>query len=209
MKYTIYQITNIINNKIYIGKHQTNDVNDNYMGSGKHLKRALNKHGIDSFVKQILYVFNTEEEMNIKEAELVTEEFCLREDTYNICIGGLGGFSYINNNKLNLYGENGINGAEILKKQGKIHREKLITDQEYASNYKKAVSIGLIEYYKRNDGVEHFHNKKHSIETKEKIGYKNSIKQSGSGNSQYGRPRSKETKEKIRQSLLNRKSNSK
>ncbi len=35
--YTIYKITNIINGMIYIGKHQTKDVNDGYMGSGKHL----------------------------------------------------------------------------------------------------------------------------------------------------------------------------
>ena len=97
-KYTIYKITNTINNRIYIGKHETTDVNDEYMGSGKLLKRAQDKHGIENFRKEILYVFDTEEEMNAKEAELVTEEFCQREDTYNICVGGKGGFSYINNN---------------------------------------------------------------------------------------------------------------
>lgn len=99
MKYTIYQITNLIDDKIYIGKHQTNNINDNYMGSGKFLKYAQSKYGLENFVKEILFVFDSEEEMNAKEAELVTEEFCLREDTYNICIGGHGGFSYINANK--------------------------------------------------------------------------------------------------------------
>lgn len=100
MKYTIYKITNKVNGKIYIGKHQTSDINDAYMGSGKMLRSAQSKYGLENFVKEILYVFDTEEEMNAKEAELVTEEFCRRNDTYNICTGGKGGFSYINNNGL-------------------------------------------------------------------------------------------------------------
>jgi hypothetical protein len=98
MFYTIYKITNILNSKIYIGKHQTHDLNDGYMGSGKHLNRAIVKYGIENFQKEILFQFDNEADMNAKEAELVTEEFCLREDTYNICIGGKGGFSYINKN---------------------------------------------------------------------------------------------------------------
>jgi len=99
--YTIYKITNILDNKIYIGKHQTKNINDNYMGSGKHLKRAIKKYGIENFVKEFLFIFDNEEEMNIKEKELVSEEFCLREDTYNMCVGGQGGFGYINQHGLN------------------------------------------------------------------------------------------------------------
>ncbi len=99
MKYTIYKITNKVNGKIYIGKHQTKDLTDNYMGSGKMLRRAQSKYGLENFVREILHVFDTEEEMNAKEAELVTEEFCMQEDTYNICVGGQGGFSYINSIK--------------------------------------------------------------------------------------------------------------
>lgn len=49
MKYTIYKITNKVTGKIYIGKHQTEDLNDGYMGSGKLLKRAQEKYGINSF----------------------------------------------------------------------------------------------------------------------------------------------------------------
>ena len=96
MFYTIYQITNLIDGKIYIGKHQTKDLNDGYMGSGKQLKRAQAKHGIENFKKEILFQFDNEADMNAKEAELVTEEFCLREDTYNLCPGGKGGWGYVN-----------------------------------------------------------------------------------------------------------------
>ncbi len=95
MYYTIYHITNTANGKIYIGKHQTKNLDDGYMGSGKALRRALAKYGSENFTKKILYVFDTEEAMNAKEAELVTEEFCSSTDNYNLCVGGKGGWSFI------------------------------------------------------------------------------------------------------------------
>lgn len=116
MFYTIYQITNNVNGKIYIGKHQTKDLNDGYMGSGKRLRRAMSKYGIENFTKEILFQFDNEEEMNAKEAELVTEEFCLREDTYNLCPGGQGGFGYINSN--------GLAGKNTKGFLGKTHSEE-------------------------------------------------------------------------------------
>lgn len=54
--YTIYQITNLVNNKIYVGCHKTNDINDEYMGSGKYLIAAQQKYGMENFKKEILYI---------------------------------------------------------------------------------------------------------------------------------------------------------
>ena len=100
MFYYLYQITNLVNNKIYVGVHKSKSLDDGYMGSGKVIKRAIKKYGIDNFKKDILEIFYTSESMYAKEKEIVTNEFVLREDTYNLLIGGKGGFDYINNNNL-------------------------------------------------------------------------------------------------------------
>lgn len=87
MYYTVYRITNTLNGKIYVGMHQTEDLDDGYLGSGKVIRNSVNKNGESLFQKEILFVFDTEEEMRQKEKELVTEEFCLRDDTYNLTPG--------------------------------------------------------------------------------------------------------------------------
>ena len=86
--YYLYRITNLLNNKIYIGVHQTSNINDRYLGSGKLLKADIQKYGRNSFKKEILEYFNTKEEMLYREAEIVNKNFYLREDTYNIMPGG-------------------------------------------------------------------------------------------------------------------------
>lgn len=96
MFYTIYKITCKINGKFYIGMHQTTNLNDGYMGSGKLIKLAIKKHGIDSFTKEILHIFDNEDDMKAKEKELVI----ISEQSYNLCEGGQGGFSYLNRSGL-------------------------------------------------------------------------------------------------------------
>lgn len=91
MKHIIYQISNTVNGKIYIGAHSTENINDSYMGSGIAIRQAIKKYGIESFAKDILHVFDTREEMYEKEREIVSLDFVNRPDTYNMGVGGMGG----------------------------------------------------------------------------------------------------------------------
>jgi len=93
--FIVYKTTNKINGKIYVGKHQTNDLNDGYFGSGKLLEQAIKKYGSSNFIREVMFVFDNESDMNAKEKEIVTEAFCARQDTYNLLQGGHGGFSYL------------------------------------------------------------------------------------------------------------------
>lgn len=98
--YTVYRITNKINDNTYVGVHKTTDPNDGYMGSGTVIRRAIEKYGIENFEKEILYVFDNPEDMYKMESELVDSSFLTNENTYNLNIGGFGGFEYINLNGL-------------------------------------------------------------------------------------------------------------
>lgn len=92
MYFIIYKTTNLIDGKIYIGKHKSKDLEfDGYLGSGLRLNRAISKYGVDNFKRETLYIYNNDKECSDKERELVNESFCDRDDTYNIALGGTGG----------------------------------------------------------------------------------------------------------------------
>ena len=181
MFYTIYKITNKINDKEYIGKHQTVRLDDDYMGSGKLLKSAYAKYGIENFIKETLFVFDNEDEMNRKEAELVTEDYCSRSDTYNICPGGQGGWGHININGINLTEKH----AEAAKKNLKKATDKfvcLMKDEKWNSSFRKTIKE---THCSKKDGyVNPFKNKRHSQSFIDSLkGHKN---QCGEKNSQFG-----------------------
>jgi len=96
--YYLYQIQNKINSKLYVGVHQTTKLDDGYMGSGKQILSAIKKYGIENFEKTILEHFDTAGKMFLREKEIVTDEFLIRQDTYNLRLGGMGGFDHINKN---------------------------------------------------------------------------------------------------------------
>jgi len=186
MFYTIYQITNLIDGKIYIGKHKTKNLNDQYMGSGKHIKRAIVKHGIENFEKKILFQFDNEDDMNAKEVDLVDEQFCLREDTYNLAIGGQGGFSYLDESGNMVYplDKPGVRRAgriAVNRLLSKRRVERLKSDEIFREEFNKKVSAGLKRKFEK-DG-HHWNGKHHSEETKKKMSKPKNI---GSFNSQFG-----------------------
>lgn len=182
LHYTIYKITNKINGKIYIGCHKTSDLDDGYMGSGVHLKRAQEKYGIENFQKEILEVFDNPETMFEMEAKLVNSEFVCREDTYNLKEGGYGGFDHIKTSTK----EKSLN--RIKGERGSLVKRLedpdffVLWSKQSSENVKRSFELGKI---KKFSGYE-FEGKKHSEETKKKIGEANSKHQSGEGNSQFG-----------------------
>jgi group I intron endonuclease len=86
----LYKIENLINGNFYIGIHRTNNLNDDYFGSGTILKRAIIKHGIKNFKKEILEFFNSYEDALNREREIVTVDFLKNEKCYNVKEGGYG-----------------------------------------------------------------------------------------------------------------------
>lgn len=88
MKHLVYLTTNNINNKIYIGIHSTDNINDGYIGSGIAFTDAVKKYGRTNFTRKILHYCDTREEASDYEEFYVTKEFIEERTNYNLTVGG-------------------------------------------------------------------------------------------------------------------------
>lgn len=176
--YLIYKITNLINNKIYIGQHVTTNINDDYMGSGEHIKNAIKKYGIENFKKEIIAQCSSFEEMNDLEKELVNQDFVNNPNTYNHAIGG----SYGWQNCLKYKSEEEI---YAIRKNANDAFLNLFKDPEYQKQHAEKISNRLKEV---GFDPRTFLGKAHSEETKRKISETLKLNglQKGERNSQFG-----------------------
>jgi hypothetical protein len=171
----IYKTTNILSGRYYIGMHSTDNLDDGYLGSGLYLKRSLNKHGKENHQLEILEFCKTREELKSREIEIVNLNEIAKVDCMNLKVGGEGGFL----SKENQYKRSVAGGS--------VHKTRLKTDNEYYIKHCETFNIIRKKYIQSgNHDFATFLNKKHSDETKKKIGLKNSIHQKGINNSQYG-----------------------
>ena len=102
----IYKITNLINEKKYIGKHKSASFDKDYFGSGKIIKQAVKKEGKENFRIDIIEWCENKEQLN--EAEKYWIKFYdaqKSEEYYNIASGGEGneGLIFTEEQKLNLH----------------------------------------------------------------------------------------------------------
>jgi hypothetical protein len=178
--YYVYQITNLLNGKIYVGAHSTYNLEDKYMGSGKILLKAIKRYGVENFKKEILVLCNSEIELFKKEAEIVTSDFIKRTDTYNLIEGGRGGSGYTEQQrqqklKIGFFSEEAQRKAVLATRV--VYREKIY---EPNKRLRKGIFDPKIQEKGRNAALSESARKKR-IETCKKIEH-----QKGNKNSQYG-----------------------
>lgn len=179
---------------IYIGQHQTENIDDGYMGSGLRIQRAIKKYGVENFEKTILFECSSVEEMNAKEAEIVNEEFIARDDVYNIKLGGEGGWDYVNASGSNMNGDWKSltqHCKDIFEKTGKWPHEDWLnelkdSDPQKYDEYCKKVSYGVKQHIQENGSW--WSGKHHTDEAKQKMKdfHAKNHSQAGKKNSQYG-----------------------
>lgn len=87
MFYLVYRTKNLLTDEYYIGAHKTTTLEDGYFGSGLLVKRAINKHGMENFEREILHFADSIDEMyNIERNLVVTRDRdCM---SYNLVPGG-------------------------------------------------------------------------------------------------------------------------
>lgn len=90
----VYITTNLINGKQYVGDHSTNNLNDNYLGSGRpFFKRALAEYGKKNFKREILEFFDTKEDAFNAQEKYIAQFNTLAPNGYNISPKGGNGCS--------------------------------------------------------------------------------------------------------------------
>lgn len=196
--YLVYQITNLVNQKIYIGIHGTDDLEDGYMGSGSRLQRAIKKHGIKNFQKNILFEYDNPDEMIAKERELVDRKFIARKDVYNIKLGGEGWLTFdsivVKDNDGNRFR---VHKTDDRWLNGELKGIQFGNRYELSEEYKGlilAIDSDKNVYRIKSDDfrltsgelISFWLGRKHKEESKKKIGEANSILQKGERNSQFG-----------------------
>jgi group I intron endonuclease len=101
----IYKTTNLINNKIYIGKDKHNNLK--YLGSGIAIKSAIEKYGKNNFKKEIIEECFDNDILNEKEKYWINKfNSTNRKIGYNIAYGGEGGDTISNNLRKDTIGIN-------------------------------------------------------------------------------------------------------
>lgn len=152
-----YKTTNKKNGRFYIGVHETDDLEDGYLGSGFILNRAINKHGSENFEREILKFHSSKDEAFSHEKELVTPELVKSSKSYNIALGGNGGNT----------------------------TEGFTVEQKEALSYKKSMSSHGINCGEKNVMFGKSPKEVYSPEVYEKWKVNNAIARRGAGNGMF------------------------
>ena len=208
MNHYVYEITNLINGKKYIGKRSCHCPieEDKYMGSGLSIKKAISKYGIDNFKKIIIKTFSSSDEAYRFEENIIEQLNAYKDPMYyNISGGGKGagvGESHPNFNRVFSYETRQKLSASLIGKPKPMSQRMKLSEYHKGKPLKESTKEKLREHFSeryKGDGNPFF-GKKHSEETKEKLRQlnigkkysddtkrKQSLKRTGELNGMYGK----------------------
>lgn len=175
----IYRTICLITNRYYYGMHSTDNVDDGYLGSGKFLANSIKKHGVDNHVCEHLEFLENREKLREREREIVNDDLLKDSLCMNLKKGGDGGGGLWNEEHAQKFHAAG--GKKVLQILNQRHVEKLKTDAAYKEKYRKTLSVA------QTGSKNGFFGKQHTPEYKKAVGLKNSIHQSGEGNSMHNK----------------------
>lgn len=140
----VYIVKHISKDKYYIGKKNFNRNWKSYLGSGKYLKRAINKYGKQDFEKYVVALVMNEEDACKIERELIDKyDATNNEKFYNIHEGGSGGYT--------LKGYSDEQKKQYKRKMSKVITEKIKNDPEFVARRNKMARLAQqSEEYKKN-----------------------------------------------------------
>ena len=186
----IYMTVNLINKKIYIGQDSMN--RSEYLGSGLLISNAIKRYGSQNFHKIILEHCSSKDELDEREKFWINKLNSNKKGVgYNIARGGEGGDVLTNHprrkeiiKKMSLHGGN-RKGAKLSREsKDRISKSKSGTHWgHHTEETKKRMSeirVGMkfSEEHRRHLRENHrgMLGKIVSVETRRKIGFKNSLK---------------------------------
>jgi hypothetical protein len=170
----IYKTTNLLNGKYYYGMHSTDKLNDGYYGSGRRLKRSLNKYGKENHVVEVLEHFPNRKELIEREREIINLNEIAKDECMNLMVGGTGGF----------ISEEQQHHRSVCG--GRATASRLLIDAEFREQHRLSTSNNMkLQHQLGKIKYDTFTNKKHSEESKRIMSTKASIR-TGDKNSQYG-----------------------
>lgn len=140
----VYLTTNLVNNKKYIGKYEGSE-SDLYIGSGKLLKRAVNKYGKHNFNRTILEKYLSKEECREGEKKWISLFDAVNsKEFYNIAAGGEGGNTFAG-----ITGEDRVLLIAKLKGRKRAKPAKDVTSA-FSVEEKKIIKVSIEEFINNN-----------------------------------------------------------
>ena len=126
--------------KYYVGMHSTDNLDDGYLGSGKHITRSVKKHGIEKHVKEFLFFAFTRLHLIELEREFVNVEMLKDPLCMNLCVGGRWGvLSEESRSKISESNRRRVGMKHSLTRNKKLSDTK--RGQKFSDEHRKSIGI--------------------------------------------------------------------